>query len=431
MKKKIIVAGAGHGGLVVAANLAKNDFDVTIIEKQKESEMGFDWHDSMRPASLEIAGIPPIDEKEYSPSLKMSYSNPKLTVKLVADKQNPNVVFVDRKVLIKHLISFAKECGVKFVFETNILGAIYNSDSVCGIEIEKDGKREKLYADLVVDAAGMFSPVRQSLPGCFGVEKYADPKDVFCVWRGYFNKTENKVSDPAYNIYFYHCKNPGMDWMITNEDSMDVLIGGFGSLSEKNIDDAIADFKKQYPYMGDEIIRGGIVEKIPLGKMLPVLVCNGYAAVGNSGMMTEPLSGSGIDLSIKAGKILADTILESKGDYSVYNLWKYNYQYFKKFAQKYYNDLIIKNFLSTLNSDEIDFFMEKRIMTEKEIAGDSGAYSINDLLDKLQVVRKPKLLLALADVVKKFALAEAAKSMIPEKYDSNKIKSWTNIYKYL
>ena len=33
--KKIIVAGAGHGGLTAAYNLAKNGFDVTVYEKNK------------------------------------------------------------------------------------------------------------------------------------------------------------------------------------------------------------------------------------------------------------------------------------------------------------------------------------------------------------------------------------------------------------
>ena len=35
MSKKIIVAGAGHGGIAAGALLAKNGFDVTVYEKQK------------------------------------------------------------------------------------------------------------------------------------------------------------------------------------------------------------------------------------------------------------------------------------------------------------------------------------------------------------------------------------------------------------
>ena len=45
MSKKIIVAGAGHGGVIAAAKLAKAGFDVTVYEKQKRENIGHDWED--------------------------------------------------------------------------------------------------------------------------------------------------------------------------------------------------------------------------------------------------------------------------------------------------------------------------------------------------------------------------------------------------
>ena len=55
--KKIIVAGAGHGGLAAAALLAKQGYDVTVIEAKKRAEMGHDWHDVMVKSSLTDAGF--------------------------------------------------------------------------------------------------------------------------------------------------------------------------------------------------------------------------------------------------------------------------------------------------------------------------------------------------------------------------------------
>lgn len=42
---KIIVAGAGHGGLVATAILSKAGHDVTVIEKEKRESLGHDWED--------------------------------------------------------------------------------------------------------------------------------------------------------------------------------------------------------------------------------------------------------------------------------------------------------------------------------------------------------------------------------------------------
>ncbi|MCR5041882.1 MAG: NAD(P)-binding protein, partial [Clostridia bacterium] len=41
--EKIIVAGAGHGGLVAAAHFAKAGYDVTVYEKNAREDLGYDW----------------------------------------------------------------------------------------------------------------------------------------------------------------------------------------------------------------------------------------------------------------------------------------------------------------------------------------------------------------------------------------------------
>lgn len=45
MGKKIIVAGGGHGGIAAAALLAEHGFDVTVYEKNRREDMGYDWTD--------------------------------------------------------------------------------------------------------------------------------------------------------------------------------------------------------------------------------------------------------------------------------------------------------------------------------------------------------------------------------------------------
>ena len=56
--KKILVAGAGHGGLTAAINLAEKGYDVTVIEAKDRDSIGHDWHDSMNMSAFDMSGVP-------------------------------------------------------------------------------------------------------------------------------------------------------------------------------------------------------------------------------------------------------------------------------------------------------------------------------------------------------------------------------------
>ena len=47
MSKKIIIAGAGHGGLIAGSLLAEKGYDVTVYERHIRDDLGYDWEDSV------------------------------------------------------------------------------------------------------------------------------------------------------------------------------------------------------------------------------------------------------------------------------------------------------------------------------------------------------------------------------------------------
>ena len=59
---KIIVAGAGHGGVVAAMKLARAGHDVTIFEKSKEGCIGLPQSDVAEKSAFIYADIPLPDE---------------------------------------------------------------------------------------------------------------------------------------------------------------------------------------------------------------------------------------------------------------------------------------------------------------------------------------------------------------------------------
>lgn len=426
--KKVIVAGAGIGGLSAAANLAENDFDVTVIEAKQRNELGYDWRDCIRKNIFEQSGIENPEPSNLEPHVKICFRNPNKSRKLVSlHEADENTVSIDRQFLAEHLVAYAEKKGVKFVFGTKIMSAVVNGDSVVGVRTEN----EEIFCDLVIDSAGMNSPVRNSLPAESLVLCTTEKTDTLYVYRAFYERTSDEMAYPPFHFYFYHMDRKGIDWVITDKNYIDILVGGFEPLTQEKIDEAVADFREEYPYMGEKILRGGQVATIPLGRTLPVIVCGGYAAVGDCAIMIEPLSGSGISHSMRGGKILADTVIGiTDGDYSAENLWDYQYKYFKECAEKNLPDDILKGFLSATSARELDYLIEKRILTEKEFSGGSNInLTVGDIMTKVfYLVIKPAVLVKIIRIGTSFLKVRGACSTMPEKYDRAKIMKWQKKY---
>lgn len=435
----IIIAGAGHGGLSAAAILSKNGFDVTVIEKHTKETIGHDWHDCMDIPAFHFADIPVPDEKDFHRGLTMCYFNPKKTAKIRMDGgpgvSQSNCITIDRKFLIRYLISHCENCGVKFIFNADIKNAITENKRVLGITAVVDGEEQKFFADMVIDAAGMNSPVRRSLPDELNIQKEIPIEDTFEIFRAYYENREKYITSPNYSVFFFNCKKPGIDWVITEESYIDVLIGKFGKLTEEEIEISLADVRENYPGIGDKPIRGGSVATIPLSKTLPLIVADSYALVGDSAGMTVPLNGSGIDLSLQAGKLLATTVMASaRNGFKKEDLWQYQYRYFTLFGFQLVPVSMLRRFFGVITAEDIDFFMEKGILSEKEIgmAGGMSGITASYVFDKLSAaLPKANLLPDIIKTMKDFPLYPVIKSTMPEKWEDKKVAAWIKRYSSL
>lgn len=431
--KKIIVAGAGHGGLIASYHLAKAGYDVTVYEKNNREGLGHDWHDYLDMTAFSGAGIPEPDENLYRHGAHQAFRNPKGNVKIEVEYKDDARV-MDRKELYRYILSLCDEAGVKFLFGTEISGVLFDNRKITGLKITKDGEEEKIYADLVIDAAGMYSVVRRKLPVYCEIQREIEKKDIFHVYRAYYKNSEPVHIEPSYIMDLFHMNRPGLDWTIFEEDYTDILLGKFGAageLTQDEIDAAVESYKKDYPFITDEIVRGGVVRDIPIAKMLPMIVAEGYAAVGDSAAMTIPLNGSGIVLSMKAGKILADTIIES-GKTDKKSLWKYQYRYFTTLAKDYVLVCKLKDFFTFVDGALIDYFLEADILTAELLACGSG--DINIPTEQIfRIISKAGPILKLTpDIIRNFKTLvhlPAVMNNMPEEYDEAKVKAWVETYK--
>lgn len=437
MGNKIIVAGAGHGGLAAAADLSRRGFDVTVFEQKEKNGLGYDWTDIFAPRSLLTANIPYPPRSRYEYKENMTFFSPSKRIGLAQNvPENDLEIKMERKDIYTHLISHAKKCGVKFRFSCKIDGPAMLGSRVAGLCLEGG---ETVYADLVIDAAGLDSPVRSALPPVCGVEKTAGNFEQFFVYRAFYERVGDYEPKDKFQVYLLHEGERRIAWVATEGEHVDVLIGRFEPFGEDEVEQVLALLKKDNPQISDRIVRGGSFVKIPVRQPLSVMVADGYAAIGDSAFMTVPLIGSGIANSLKASHMLVKTIAEDKNRaFTAATLWKYQSEYYRQLGNGYAAMAIMKLFLLRLNPDELDFIFDRGILTEKEftIGADTTnlqsmlKISFKDFLERAKAVCTDRILLTkILKVCSQVASAFAITAMMPHSYSATAVSKWADTYK--
>lgn len=380
--KQIIVAGAGIGGLAVGALLAKDGFFVTLYTDRDPVETAYDWEDSFNiKAAATLVGVSLdasqtgylCDNRYYSPSQKTP-------IETSFGKNRPTKA--ERKLLARLLTDYAEKCGVQFVQNTKITEAVTEGNRVTGI---RTAQGQVLPADLVIDACGVDSPVRRSLPdGCKIEQNYAYG-EVFYAYRGIFEKKGDTPPDPhAYEIYLMHRGEPGISWFITEENCTDILLGRFRPFGQEKVDAEYENFAKEHPQLGEKLLRGGIFAKIPVRRPLAKMVCDGYAAIGDSAYMTYPMSGSGIDLALRAAVLLHNCIAsDKKAAFTTKTLWPYQREYILRHAASLHGVSVLKNELLNFTPEKLDMLFDKRIITQNDLTSGGAAVSVSDMVGRV------------------------------------------------
>lgn len=364
--KRILVAGAGHGGLAAAALLARAGLDVTVYEKEREGTLGYDWTDIFAPTAWKAVRMPmpPKDLFEYKHN--MTFLSP--DQKTMFTQQIPKdelEIKMERRDIYRLLIEQAEKFGVTIEYDCVVEGPLMLGSRVAGLRTSGGD----VYGDLVIDAAGVDSPVRTNLPKHCGIEKSPGAFEKFYVYRAFFDCPPGAEQDVKFKVYLFPNNQPGIAWVAAEEGYTDMLIGRFAPFDEEEAKDTADFLRGSNPTLGRTVLRGGQFTTIPVRHPLGMMVFDGYAAIGDSAFMTVPIIGSGIANSLKAARMLADTILADRdGAYDFEHLWKYQTRYYKNIGAGLAAVNCIKTLMTKLTPDELNFMLEKEILTAEDFA---------------------------------------------------------------
>lgn len=430
MSKKIIVAGAGHGGLVAAAHLARLGCETEVFEKKRREQLGYDWTDTIGRDTFDIAGIADYDRGAVTPRKDSTFYAPNRKTP-VAYNVNPEraALEIERKTMYDYLIANAGQTGVKIHYSSRVDGPLLDENGdVRGLKV--DGT--EVEADLVIDSAGLFSPVMAGLPAQYRMAEAYGENDVFHTYRGYYNLVEGADTPEMgrFNIYFKFMGIKGIAWYKVSEGMADFLIGSVKPLNMDKARAALGEMRKVHPEIGEQLLRGGQIIDIPIRSTHTLMVGNRYAAVGDAVAMPDPMNGSGITSAVKAGALLAETVagLISEGKpFDAAGLWDYQVKYYKTAANKAAAICVLKNCLLSYSTGALNFFFDKRILTSKELGGSGQAMKMDkaEMMGKVKRgILRPVSLLKLKKAVETSKEAKNTALAIPETYDPAAVEAW-------
>jgi geranylgeranyl reductase family protein len=406
----LIIVGAGTGGSTAARFAAKHGLDVCLIDRKSRKEVGtkicgdavgtdiFDFlkikHPTGEELSCNIKGA-----KLYPPNLKKS-------ITLLDPKQAGYVV--NRLEFGQRLLNEALEESVHtFLDNTHVLDLLYEKNTVSGVSIRlKNGERRDLKAKIVIDASGFYSPLRKKVRSNL-VEKEISKEDTILCYREIikFSPSDLKVQDPEFiTIILDKQRAPGgyIWYFPKNEYSVNIGLGVFMDYKGK-----VKDFYKRNVFneyikiQNYEILSsgGGVV---PIRRPLWSCADNGIMFVGDAACQVNPLHGGGIDPSMRGGYYAVNTAIEAieNEDNSINALWNYNRQVMTTFGAEYASLDLLRQVLQVLNNDELNFGLERDLLSGEEILEISSTGGLNISLFDMAVkafkgISKPDLLLDL------------------------------------
>ncbi len=435
MGKKIAVIGMGQGGMCAAISLAKAGYDVKVFEKAERGQVSYDWEDDIRADIFGLCDLDMPPEDVYRQKRKWLFVSPDGKYSLPVPPLPPmEEISVYRRGLSEYFASELEKAGGEALFQTPVTSLIVEDDAVKGIRTFEGEER----FDLVIDASGMNSPFRAQLPSKFLVQKAPDGNGVLFGYRAFFDRAagENtREEDIECTMHVKHLGEAGISWCnLVEENLVDVLIGRVGSLSDEQIADAISDLRAQNPVLGERLIRAHKVQ-ICLRAAAGVFVADGYVAVGDSAFMTMPLMGSGIESSMKAGKLLADRIKEID-DFSAASLWEFEKRYMKEIGAGFAFIDVLKRWALDLDPKKIDWVFGGGLIEKSDLAlvstdtsGEKPKIPAKSILKKIcLLLGKPSLTCGALGCLIKAAKAKKIAAKIPGKYDLKKIAKWAKRY---
>lgn len=435
MKKTVFIAGAGPGGMLLAKELARAGFEVTVGEALEKDAFAsrYNWADAIELCILKDAELPvPFakgdrwcgagvigddgdgDVELYYPrrASELGIYSPDFSAHTATDADF-RFVFADRKALQGFQLKQMLEADVELIYGCKVVGLIghgiegkLGGISVTGVMVEIGGVRRQIDADLVVDATGQEAALRRMLKGAPEISRPFDANRYGPVYKTHRKcemtqllNMDADADDPPMRNY-YRLRTPESYLFFHPHDDHQFDVGGGAVTMEqakKNVNDVIS----KIPGVRPEVFGEGTETNI---KALPpdAIVAGGFLVVGHAAAQVHPTHGCGVSTAYM-GALLAAQVIKRARDFSIASLWEYAHRWMSTMGAHF---VALFPRLKNLEADEIVFLMERGIINGETLSNDYNGNYLPPNVNELR--RLEDAYPENPDVVKKWLRLEAA-----------------------
>ncbi len=371
----VIIIGAGSGGCLAAKTVAKAGFEVCLIDRKREQDIGdkvcgdaigkhhFDTLNLKHPTGEEleqkIDGI-----KIYSPDMETV-----VTVK----GEGVHGYLVNRQLFGQRLLKEAKDAGAILIDSTVVSEPIIKDGYVVGVSAKdlKTGGKIEFSAQIVVDASGHSAVLRKRLPPEFGIETEVKNEDVEVCYRE-IREVKETITDPGFcRIYLDLKRVPGGYFWIFPKSSTTVNVGLGVAMTEgfPNPKDLYNELILPMAlFKGSRALTGG-GGLVPTRRPKSPMVGNGVIIIGDAACQVNPIHGGGIGSSMMGGVKAGEVIIKAleKGDVSRESLWPYTGMFMELYGAKQAGLDIFRMLLQRLTNKEMNYGMAHHLITDEDL----------------------------------------------------------------
>ncbi len=380
MKYDIIVVGAGSAGTMTATRASQKGLKVALIDKKLQNNIGLKicgdvvekYHITF--AKQKVGFNYPQGEELQQEVDGLILHPPNRRSTLVLSGQKAFVL--DRLLFGQRLLKLAIKSGAILFSNHSFIDFILEEQKITGVKIrsKKTNEFKSLFANVIIDATGSTGALKKKLPENLRkwIEKDINPIDLGYAYRKIINLLGSKQIRNYNYIHVYYIQQlirGGYAWIFPRgPQSANIGIGGPKS-NTSNLKEKFKLFKDTFPEMKKCVIFHEGAGLVPIRRPMDSFVADHFAVVGDAAFQVNPLHGGGIGSSLKAGIILADTIVKANNvkDFSEKSLWLYNLNYNKQIGGDYAALELLRHMISNMSDRALNILINRKIITERDL----------------------------------------------------------------